>query len=169
VSASNLGVQLALPVFGSDSLSRRPKCPVLGPHEGAAWTRLRACSSSQLRARWGDSPRIGGAGEEPFKRSAPTLISSSLGSGGHSASRPCLPEQSLGLVRPGSGERDALGDRTFLFPEVDYQIPFVLNESWSMNWLEVTRPQRICSGVRLETSVTSYLFCSNPRANCSPD
>src|SRR6202011_3999331 len=37
-----------------------------------------------------------------------------------------LPEQSLGLVRPGNGERDALGDRTFLLPEVDYQIPFVL-------------------------------------------
>jgi hypothetical protein len=38
-----------------------------------------------------------------------------------------------------------------------------------MNWLEVTRPHRICSGVRLETTVTSHWFSSNPNANCSPD
>src|SRR5690242_4640915 len=38
----------------------------------------------------------------------------------------CLPEQSLGFVRPGNSEGDALGDRTLLFPEVDAQVPFIL-------------------------------------------
>jgi hypothetical protein len=38
-----------------------------------------------------------------------------------------------------------------------------------MNWLKLTRPVKICSAVRLETTVTSYWFCGNPRANCNPD
>src|ERR1700756_1428680 len=38
-----------------------------------------------------------------------------------------------------------------------------------MNWLEVTRPWKICSGERLLTTVTSYLFCRRPNASCNPD
>src|SRR6202011_34741 len=37
-----------------------------------------------------------------------------------------FPEQSLGFVRFGNGERDALGDGTFTSPKIDSQIPLVL-------------------------------------------
>src|SRR5712692_2478401 len=38
-----------------------------------------------------------------------------------------------------------------------------------MNWLELTRPLRICCALRLDTTVTSQPCFCNPSANCRPD
>src|SRR6516165_2661053 len=44
----------------------------------------------------------------------------------------------------------------------------VWSEDANMNWLDITRPERMSSGGRLETTVTSWPSASRPSASCRP-
>ena len=60
-----------------------------------------------------------------------------------------------GISGCGHRESDPLDRRAGVVPEVDPERALVVERGPNMHWLDVTRPSRICSGVRSETTVTS--------------